>query len=373
MAYPKPLSQKTLEKMYSGLKPETMEFLHHFFRAASNLYGIVCLEDLFGIYKDLFVKRNEAGLEDKKYVKDITWNEFVDFSSVVRRDGNVPYFIYELSEVYSAEKDAMEERLLINKELLHKGYYKFGFTDSLIRTQGDKPFYVPQNFLDFEKHILSPEEKKLLKFFENLKSTAKEVPVYIDRENDHTDFYSWNTNKGRYLKNIHNIVGFDACMVRAFGGFNKLPYFENKRLFTEDGDLRNFAEQLLFHCVFLAKSCVLMPNELIQDTEMWLSEMGVELSNKQLGEYLELIMNFNNNLRTWGNRGFTPDELFHINMQKNPNMVPKINFGDGYKKMFEEGNFSIEELRQKVFDDEKLTLPLKKSILDGLNDLEKKM
>ena len=48
MAYPKPLSQKTLDKMYqeSGLTEEKIDFLRNLFDSAAALYGIITLDDL---------------------------------------------------------------------------------------------------------------------------------------------------------------------------------------------------------------------------------------------------------------------------------------------------------------------------------------
>ena len=43
MAYPKPLSEKSLQKMYlqSGINEVKSHFLHQLFKAAANLYGSV--------------------------------------------------------------------------------------------------------------------------------------------------------------------------------------------------------------------------------------------------------------------------------------------------------------------------------------------
>ena len=45
MPYPKPLSEKSLEKLYkdAGLTNEARSFLYAFFTACANLYGMIAL------------------------------------------------------------------------------------------------------------------------------------------------------------------------------------------------------------------------------------------------------------------------------------------------------------------------------------------
>ncbi len=45
MSYPKPLSEKSLERLYreSKLTKEKQSFLHAFFAACANLYGAIAL------------------------------------------------------------------------------------------------------------------------------------------------------------------------------------------------------------------------------------------------------------------------------------------------------------------------------------------
>lgn len=375
MAYPKPLSRKTLEKKYQFFEQETREFLRRFFTAASNLYGVVSLEDLFAVYVQLMKKRKEAGLNDKEYVKKIIWEKFVVFSEILRRDGDVSFYVYNVREVYEDEFEAEElgTRLVINKDEVTRGQYKFDDVYDRVEEQEGKEYFVPVNFLDYERHIATPAEKKLLKFLENLKSTASKLPKFYFMDEKNPDTYVWNKNKGSYLKNICTILFKDEFMIEKLGGADKINYADRIRIFNEDGKCRNLAEQMLGFIHYCEQEPWFSMADIVGRYQHEFVHMGVNLNNKQVEEFVFLLVEFHNTLSSRSNRGFTPSELYQINSRKNPNMVPKINFGEGYKKMIEEGNFSIEELRQKVFDDENLSLPLKKSILDGLNDLEKKM
>lgn len=58
MAYPKPLSEKSIRKMYdeSGLIDEKIVFLRNLFEGAAFLYGVISMEELCDVYKELSEK-----------------------------------------------------------------------------------------------------------------------------------------------------------------------------------------------------------------------------------------------------------------------------------------------------------------------------
>ena len=55
MSYPKPLSEKSLERLYTqaGLSTEVCDFLHSLFAACANLYGAIALRDVWSVYQKL--------------------------------------------------------------------------------------------------------------------------------------------------------------------------------------------------------------------------------------------------------------------------------------------------------------------------------
>ena len=54
MAYPKPLSEKSLARLYaqSGLSEKQIDYLHRFFRACANLYGAIDLHAVWDLYRE---------------------------------------------------------------------------------------------------------------------------------------------------------------------------------------------------------------------------------------------------------------------------------------------------------------------------------
>ena len=51
MSYPKPLSEKSLKRLYTqaGLSAEACDFLHSLFAACANLYGAIALRDVWSM------------------------------------------------------------------------------------------------------------------------------------------------------------------------------------------------------------------------------------------------------------------------------------------------------------------------------------
>ncbi len=353
--YPKPLTRKTLEKRYQAFAPEKREFLSRFFVAAANLYGVVFLDDLYGAYRDLMKRRKEKQLVDAAYVDGITWDEFEEFGSLLRRDGEMPLFVFEPKEFDSKEKE--EEYtggyVVVHRDMVTRGALKLKNAYEMIEQQGDKDFYTPVNFLEYDRHVTTPAEKKLKKFLENLKSVALKVPVIISSDLFEDAPYVYNKFKGSYLRNIRSVLRRDEVAIQAVG-VEMLTYEDRRRIFNADGSYRTFAEQMLGMIYDSEQDACYGAADSIELYFSELERMGVELSSKQEGQFLNLVMEYHNTLNLRTNRGFPPSELSRINAGKNPGGMPKFVFGNGYKKMIRNGDLNLEELRQGLFDDENL-------------------
>lgn len=112
MSYPKPLSEKSLNRLYmqAGLSTETCAFLHSLFAACANLYGTIALRDVWSVYQEL-----------KSDVPRIHRRDLIAFSSIVRREVQ-PYWVYEIEELYTEEPHNDLDRHIVSKELIATVY-----------------------------------------------------------------------------------------------------------------------------------------------------------------------------------------------------------------------------------------------------------
>ena len=110
MSYPKPLSEKSLERLYeqSGLPVDARSFLHKFFSSCANLYGAVPLRHVWQIYGEL------------KAAPKLRRKDLLAFSSIVRREEQ-PYYVFEAQEIFDDDSRSELDRFIVSKELVGVG------------------------------------------------------------------------------------------------------------------------------------------------------------------------------------------------------------------------------------------------------------
>lgn len=148
MSYPKPLSEKSLKRLYTqtGLSTEAYDFLHSLFAACANLYGAIALRDVWSVYREL-----------KSEAPRIRRQDLVAFSAIVRREVQ-PYQVYEIEELYTEEPHSDLDRHIVSKELIGTGYGKMFSFYALMEGLGNHPYCVPDNFLAYAAPPASAEE-----------------------------------------------------------------------------------------------------------------------------------------------------------------------------------------------------------------------
>ena len=89
MAYPKPLSERNIAKMYAeaGISEEEKKFLHDLFEACANLYGAVSVQDIYDVY-DTCAETNAYPL--------IRRSKLLKFSAIARRE-TLPWYVFEVN------------------------------------------------------------------------------------------------------------------------------------------------------------------------------------------------------------------------------------------------------------------------------------
>jgi hypothetical protein len=186
---PKPLSEKSIQKMLSGWKPATVDKLHAYFAAFANFFGSLTLEEAWVLFKTY-----ESGVKKK---------EFFEFSSIARRE-ELPYYILEIDEVYSDEKRSMEERIIAHKSLVGEGYNRFFFLVNLENFIYDNNlgFYLPDDILKYVDHD-GLDENEFWKEFSDLINSLKTpsgVPLGESTELTRTEKFDLEYYKAEYKK-----------------------------------------------------------------------------------------------------------------------------------------------------------------------------
>jgi len=326
MSYPKPLSKKSLDKMYleSKLTPIKIIFLRSLFEAVSNLYGTISLSHLWDVYKVL--------LSHNKDIPKIQRKDIISFSSIARREEHT-YYVFEEDELYTDGKKTDIWRQIVNKFLVSKTYGKFYMLYNLMDKQGNKPYFIPDNLLDYAEPRSSHAEKALRKFLNSLKVNATE------RTNNNGKYIRIE-NYGKTLKEFDFLNALERYSVNYY---KNRPSVIAEILENTKGPESQKIMRIINRNIQLGDN----PQGVIQYLTRELEEVGVLLNEKQLNELLNLYMDYNNTSHLMSNRGWSPDDL-HMEHQKNmPAGAPpfsSISFGPGIQNAIANGEMDEKEL-----------------------------
>ena len=296
-ALPKPLSQKSIQKMLEDWNPETVDKLHDYYAAFSNLYGVIMLSDAWKI-----IKQYEPKMRKK---------EFMDFSSIARRE-DLTYYVIEIDELYCDEPRVSDaQRFIINKALVSDGYFRFNSVYKLIEMQLDKPFYRPEKLTDFTENADSRQWNALCDHIRNIKNSGgvKLSDLVFLNEWDKLDLEYYKSQRKK-----------DEILKRA-----SIPLSERIiRVLWLDMNTADDPMAYLSHA---------------------LEEADAKLTMAEYENLLRLWQDAVNHSHHWANRGWTPIAL----RQRNGNPAPKaMSFGPGLQKAFADGDIDKNELIEKL-------------------------
>ena len=322
MSYPKPLSEKSLNRLYmqAGLSTEACDFLHSLFAACANLYGAIALRDVWSVYQEL-----------KSGAPRIHRRDLIAFSSIVRREVQ-PYRVYEIEELYTEEPHNDLDRHIVSKELIGAGYGKMFSFYALMDELGNQPYCVPEYFLSYAVSSASAEESVLSNFIENLKSTAKECAPKQRKTYP-------NENRGKKLSEF-SFLNLDEQFNLEY--YKKVPATHSALLEEYSG---TEAEKIMRSYRRTENIGYLRTTDMIQNVLIELCEVGVRLTETQHSTLMRLMMQYHNGSRLWCLRGWTPNELAAMHGNTG---APSISFGPGIQEAFADGIMDKNELVRKI-------------------------
>lgn len=287
MAYPKPLSKQTLERKYeqSGISAEGQQYLHTLFRACANLYGHIELRDVWVIHKRL------------KNVPTLQRKQIVEFAGIARRDGDLPYCIYEADELWDDVKCTGVGREIIHKDLVGGAYRKLMSYYDLIDSYSDNyPFFIPDNLLSYAEPMLSEEETSLKEYIENLEVTADSSRSRYGNE------YPCE-NKGKRLKDFSFMTESEKYLLDYYKNrpARQAAIMEECSGTVAEKLLRKFTRMDTIGRVPVA----MIYKYLLEELE----ETGVELTEDEMAQLLGKFAAAHNNSHLWCLFGWTPNGL----------------------------------------------------------------
>ena len=320
MQYPKPLSKKSIEKLYeqSGLSVEARNVLHRLFAACANLYGAIALRNVWTSYQGI------------KNVPKLRRKDLLTFASIARREEQ-PYFVFEIEELCEDEPHSELNRHIVSRELVSNGYGKFRLLYDLMDQIDEKPYCLPDDFLSFAEPVPSDTEVVLLAFLSNLTSTTDECAPKYGKSIS-------NENKGRKLGEF-SFLNSDE---RFEAEWLKRP--ASKAAFLEDCSGTE-AEKIMRFFKRGENIGRNTPTGMLQWILDELTEVGVLMEKSQVEELLRLITDYHNNSRLWCLSGWKPSELAQMYRGNGPTA---ISFGSNTQKPFADGSLDRDELVREL-------------------------
>ena len=318
MAYPKPLSEKSLNKLYAEAKITEAKktFLHQFFLAAARLYGSIMLEDLWTVYRELSKLTSTMKIMKK---------DLIAFSGIVRKEA-VPYYVFEVDELYCEEPRKDMDRYLVIKDMVYQGYGKYAALWNLHEIQADKTPFIPENLLDYMTDNISTEQQALLAFLGELKVTASEYKTSYGK------IFPCE-NKGEKLKDFDFLSADERFEVRYLSGEVEGGPKKNERkvsAYLEDRKGPE-SEKIFRDYMWRVKSGWVAPKWIVEYLLRELEEVGVQLSKKQFNKLISLLNDTQNKTHLWCNCGWTSEELTK-SVYETSSLKPVISFDPGIEK-----------------------------------------
>lgn len=345
MAYkplPKPVTERTLKRRYAQLAETThgridittdfgknlSSLLHRYFSSFSNLYGITPLQTAWELLGEL----EPELISKKKLLK----KDLVAFTDILRSE-DLPYYVLDIDEIYHHETVSYKpiDRLVVNKELILYGYYRFANFHIVMDGQGDTPYVLlsKQEYFAWSEPDAfrkTPYARDMIRFLEKL---------YVSKNSTHCDV------NGRPIKgkSLRSFIFWDRN--------EQFMYDQAKRKWEKDTLLAEYnlieSEKIMrkIELNIRVGDPFISPALFIQTITERLEQVGVKLSPKQLDTFLQLYTDLNNNSRLWCNCGWTPAKLAQC---APADQMPSISFGPGLQQAFANGDIDQDELERMI-------------------------
>lgn len=331
MAYPKPLSSRTIQKMLeeAQIDNKKADFLYELYHCAANLYGIIMLDELWDVYKALKSSNKYPSIKKK---------ELIGFSDIVRRQ-NLPYRVYEMEEIYKGQKEGKELRLLIKRDLTGREGFDRDELLYIDEQRYEHPFYVPKDILVFTDDYETLEAKNFRICLENLICKQKYT---TDKDGKKIR----NPNFRKKLKDYSYMNQMDYLVLNVYSesdsAYNRRKLEEFKGIMSLPASLRIYNT-----IVKIVKKGCMKLTVLVTMLFEYLQDAGAQVDEREVNMILKYFIEMYNNTHQFSMGGWTPHELA-LAYPPNPDAKPAIVFGENLQRMFETGEIDREEYEKAI-------------------------
>ena len=329
--YPKPLSEKSLQKQYAelNLSNEKIDFLKQFILACTNLYGRIAIRDIWEVYKEL---------AEITSIPKIKRTNIIRISEILRRE-ELPYLVYDVDELYCEEPRESLSREFVSKYLVGRGQGKFRWYYYVAESQACHDYYVPENLLSFAQMPATEQEQSLLEFIGKLKVTAKEFKSRYGKILKCPDCKGKTLDSFSFMNDMETFeYRYAKGEIQGVKGNSK----EAQRLWEENNS-RPESKKIIDQIKWYGNIGHVSSAEIIQYILEELGETGVELTELQLKKLTEGIIDLHNYSHLMCIGGWRP-----VDLVKQTGMPTAISFGPGIKKAIAEGTLNKAELVKTI-------------------------
>lgn len=325
MVYPKPLSEKSLKKKYleAEISDEEQVLFHQLFDICAALYGLITVREAYDLYEGYRKKNNHQKINKAKLLA---------FTDIARRE-ELPYYVYEMKEVFDEETEKKEDRLLIRRELVTNGMNRFHNVYSISEKGSQYPPYVPEDLFAPVEDYTSLAEIKLQSYLDNLVSDAKEIKIAYNKTIP-------NPNRGKKLRRFSFENSFERYVSeKGVNPHDQMSYVRKRSEYLKSIPA---SERVMEELKFTENIGFISITDYLRMMFDNLEEMGVKINVSVMSRMAKLVMDFHNNFHSWSMNGWSPAELAR-SMPKSKGPV-QISFGPNIEKMIANGEYDRKEL-----------------------------
>lgn len=258
---------------------------------------------------------------------------------ILRRE-SLPYYVFEVDEVYSEEERAERFRVIASKDLIRRGYGKFFLYYKLMEVLKDQPFFIPENLLAYKDGMFDEPAQELISFLEKQKCTLQH---YTDFEGKEVPC----KYTGKRLKDFSFISRddqFDLDYLQGKLGRRK-PDLKQAEELERNLHKYNAAQRLVYDLQRESRLGFFGPMDIMKAFFRDAEEMGLVLSEKETKQVIAMIFDLHNHTHQWCIRGWMPSELSHAMPRRG---MPALSFEPGMQKAFSDGSIDKEELIREL-------------------------